>query len=209
MVRLQPHAQHAALAHRVAAARDVANLRRRQHQVLVAHQLGHGGGDLRRDGPAQRRAAPPRPWRRRSSNSRNSPTVRPPIGRNASSSQRLAISRLTSSSSGSSGLRRRSSLSGTSARARLAATRSRSLPARDAGQPVARFLLVRLGQHLAQPRKRKSLRHLSPPVSYAQIISLRLRIRSSRSLIPRCSRQSAACKRLPSNPTIRPAHTSS
>ena len=38
---------------RVAAAGDVADLGRRPDQVLVAHQLGHGGGDFRRDGPLQ------------------------------------------------------------------------------------------------------------------------------------------------------------
>ena len=54
MVRLHADAEHAALAQRVAAARDVADLAGGQDQVLVAHQLGDRRGDLRRDRPLQR-----------------------------------------------------------------------------------------------------------------------------------------------------------
>ena len=41
MVGLDADAEDAALAHRVAAARDVANAAGGQHQILVAHQLGN------------------------------------------------------------------------------------------------------------------------------------------------------------------------
>ena len=74
MVGLQANAQHAALAHGVAAARDHANLVRGQHQVLVAHQLGYGGGNFRRDGPVQGFQAASSVSSLRM-NSRNSPTV--------------------------------------------------------------------------------------------------------------------------------------
>ena len=40
MVRLHADAEHAALAQRIAAARHIADLARREDQVLVAHQLG-------------------------------------------------------------------------------------------------------------------------------------------------------------------------
>ena len=40
MVRLHANAKHAALAHRVAAARDVANFGGGENQILVAHDLG-------------------------------------------------------------------------------------------------------------------------------------------------------------------------
>ena len=49
MIRLQAHGQHARFAERVAATRDVTNLRSRQHQVLVAHQLGRRGRHLGRN----------------------------------------------------------------------------------------------------------------------------------------------------------------
>ena len=54
MIRLHPNAQNAALAHGVAATRDVANARRGQHQILVAHNLRHGCGDFRNDGALNR-----------------------------------------------------------------------------------------------------------------------------------------------------------
>src|SRR5690242_14559204 len=43
MVGLQANAEHAALAHGVAAARNYANLVSAQHQIFVAHQLGYSG----------------------------------------------------------------------------------------------------------------------------------------------------------------------
>ena len=53
MVWLKPHAQHAALAQRVAAAGDVANLAGHEHEILVAHQFGRGRGDFGHDRPVQ------------------------------------------------------------------------------------------------------------------------------------------------------------
>ncbi len=47
VVRLDPDAQHPALAHRVAAAGDDPHLARGQDEVLVAHQLGRRRHDLR------------------------------------------------------------------------------------------------------------------------------------------------------------------
>ena len=49
MVRLQAHRQSPGQPQGVAEAGDDAALRRRQHQILVAHQLRHGGGHLRRE----------------------------------------------------------------------------------------------------------------------------------------------------------------
>ena len=54
MIRLHANPQHAALAHGVAAARHVANPRRGQHQILVAHNFRHGGGDFGNDGALDR-----------------------------------------------------------------------------------------------------------------------------------------------------------
>ena len=53
VIRLDANPQHAGLAHGVAAARDVAESGGRQHQILVAHDLGNGGCNLRDDGPLQ------------------------------------------------------------------------------------------------------------------------------------------------------------
>ena len=47
MVGLNANAQHPALAHRVAAARNDAHLARGQYQVFVAHQLRNRRRDLR------------------------------------------------------------------------------------------------------------------------------------------------------------------
>ncbi len=54
VVRLHADAEHAALAHRVAAPRHVANLRGGVDEVLVPHQLRDRRGDLGRDRPLQR-----------------------------------------------------------------------------------------------------------------------------------------------------------
>jgi len=49
MVRLYADAEHAALAHRIPATRDISNLRRGQDQILIAHDLRHSGRDFRDD----------------------------------------------------------------------------------------------------------------------------------------------------------------
>ena len=54
VIRLHADAEDAALAHRVAAARDVADLARRQHEVLVAHQLGHSSSHVGMNGSLNR-----------------------------------------------------------------------------------------------------------------------------------------------------------
>ena len=51
MIRLNANPQHAALSHRIAAARDVPNFRRGQDQVFVAHDLGGGRRNFWDDGP--------------------------------------------------------------------------------------------------------------------------------------------------------------
>lgn len=50
MVWLDSDAQYASLAHRIPATRDIPNLCRGQDQILIAHDLGHGSGNLRNDG---------------------------------------------------------------------------------------------------------------------------------------------------------------
>ena len=50
VIGLDADTQHSTLAHGVAAACDVANPGAREHQILVAHQLGHCGDDFRDDG---------------------------------------------------------------------------------------------------------------------------------------------------------------
>ncbi len=50
MIGLHTNAQHAALAHGVAATRHVANSRSRQHQIFVAHDFRYGRGYFRNDG---------------------------------------------------------------------------------------------------------------------------------------------------------------
>src|SRR5271165_2609481 len=54
MIGLRADAQYSALSHRVAAAGHVADLGGGQHQILVAHQLGYGGGYFGDDGLLQR-----------------------------------------------------------------------------------------------------------------------------------------------------------
>ena len=54
VIGLHADAQHSTLSHGIAAAGDVADLGGREHQILVAHQLGYGGGDFRDDGFLQR-----------------------------------------------------------------------------------------------------------------------------------------------------------
>ncbi len=51
VVGLQTNAEDAALADGVPATRDVANLCRREHQILVAHQFRGGRGHFRRNAP--------------------------------------------------------------------------------------------------------------------------------------------------------------
>ncbi len=53
MVRLIAYSQHARFTHGVAATRHVANLGRAQNQILVAHDFGHGRGDVRHNSPLQ------------------------------------------------------------------------------------------------------------------------------------------------------------
>ncbi len=50
MIRLDADAENAALAHRVAAAGDIADFRRGEDEILVAHDFGDGGGDFGNDG---------------------------------------------------------------------------------------------------------------------------------------------------------------
>ena len=54
VIRLHADAEDAALAHRVAAARDVADLARRQHEILVAHQLGRSRSHVGMNGSLNR-----------------------------------------------------------------------------------------------------------------------------------------------------------
>src|SRR5215468_7815274 len=51
MIWLKTNAKNAALSHGVAAAGDIADSGGCHHQVFVAHDLGHGRGDLWNDGP--------------------------------------------------------------------------------------------------------------------------------------------------------------
>src|ERR1700746_999516 len=53
MIGLHTDSQDAALSHGVAAAGYISDLGGRQHEVLVAHQFGYGGGNFRDDGPAK------------------------------------------------------------------------------------------------------------------------------------------------------------
>ena len=89
MIRLDANAEHAGLAHGVAAAGDIANLRRGHHQVFVAHDFGDGGGHFGKDGPAEGccRCSPVVASSRM--RSRNSPTVRLFMGAKASGLKRV------------------------------------------------------------------------------------------------------------------------
>ncbi len=84
MIRLHADAQHAALAHGIAAARDVADLCGGEHQVLVAHDFRGGRGHFRNDCRAAVRAGRASVVASSRNSSRNSPTVRLWIAANAS-----------------------------------------------------------------------------------------------------------------------------
>ncbi len=49
VIGLHADAEHPTLAHGISAACDVANPGGREHEILVAHQLGYRGGDFRDD----------------------------------------------------------------------------------------------------------------------------------------------------------------
>jgi hypothetical protein len=53
MVGLHADAQHSRLAHRIAAARHVADLCGGHHEVLVAHDFGRGRRHFGKDGPLE------------------------------------------------------------------------------------------------------------------------------------------------------------
>ena len=151
VVRLDADAEHAALAHRVAAAGDDRGSCSRPATrslllISLATAAAISGVIARCSGrrsasPVVRRRAGTRGTRRRSGRG---------AARRPSRSSASRISRLTSSSSGSMSGLSTISASVTSARTSLAATRSRSVRAAMPGELVARLLLVRLGEHLAQ-----------------------------------------------------------
>ena len=99
MVRLQAHGHRARQADGVAERRHDPALARRQDQVLVAHQLRDGGGDLGRDGRRQRGAASAASSRATA----GARAIRRPSGSRSARKARAScvsrISRVTSSSS--------------------------------------------------------------------------------------------------------------
>ena len=156
VVGLDPDAQHPALAHRVAAAGDHADLAGGENQVFVAHQLGGGRGDLRNQagrGGGEVCAV----VASSSIHSRNSPTVRLRSGAKASRSSRSRISRLTSSVSGSISGMIDDLLQGEIGQDELGGDPLALRPRRQTRELIARLLLVGLGEDLAQVGEREPL----------------------------------------------------
>ena len=166
MIGLHADAEHAALAHGVAAARDVANFGRGKNQVLVAHDFGDGGGNLGSDGPLQTLQVGVGGCVVENEFAELADRQAPDRAGRPSSSKVSAIRRLTSSSSGS--------ISGCwtiVAERKIGefALGRHPLPLRARGQSrqlVAGLLFVRLGKQLAQIAKRKPFGHIGAKRSH-------------------------------------------